>query len=673
MPKDLNELMHRINNRDLDRGFEGSSYSFTRSLEDGDQTSDDEKLYLRMTLTSETPVEDWFGFLILDHSQGSIDTKRLDNKSASWRDGHWGAQVGFIQDYEINKKRKLEVGILHSPHNPQAGMLYREYRDKYRKNASARFRVLDIRFEKEVDGKEYYRAIKWELIHGAYVEDGADYDVGIDRSNNSSSLIIPLDLAENPEKTIETFNRENKNGLQIKLITKQRSEQMPPELSQEDKDRLFKEENDRITAAVKTAGEQEGRRIASITSCARDFQALLPKTDLNKLATEFIESRDKTYQDFFDKVRSLMKEPDAMKPPESRVGMSDKEVNAYSIRNLILYQMGKVKEDDVKLELDAHRALVDKGVKPQTTKGILLPDEIQNRRREININRLTARERDLVIGTNASGGYLKRDQYIPQSFIELLQNSMAFFRAGVDVITGLVGDVPMNRELDNYTYYHVGEGSGPTKSSITFSQEKMSPKKAGVLAKYSYEFLMQSGIAVEAYVERKLAIACALGADLDIGYGTGTSYQPKGLKNWTGVTGVEGANFTRSKAITMEGQLYTGNAQDLGTMKWLSKGTTRGTLKDKKVDEGSGIFLCNDQNQMIGLDYSIVSNQIASGDLLLGTWNQILVGFWNQFEIAANPFGDDEFAAGDVKVRALQALDVFVLNPGAFSVAEGVN
>ena len=638
-----------------------------RTVEVDRDAAVDEEMILPMSVSSEYPVETWFGFEILDHKRASIIMDRF-NDGGSLRDTHWGDQVGNIQKPKIDtEQRKLRVDARFSVHNDRADLLYKDYRDGYRKNVSLSFIIHEIVLEREADGVAYYRVTKWEPLHVALVPDPADPSVGVGRNANDEPVIIPLDLNGEPEKQIEKFNNDNNKKIQIKLINNQRSKTMPPEVLPPEQ--LAVEQKSAVDTAVKEARESETKRCANINACTKDFKQQF-KFDLDAEAAKFIQE-GRSYEEFFTMIRSKLKEPEALATPSTHVGLSENQVKDYSIRNIILYQLGKVEEKVVGMELEASRALAKQLNK--STRGIFIPDEIMRRRREINFNKLTPRERDLVVGTDASGGYLVKDQYVSRSFIELLQNASVFVRAGVDILTGLVGDIPMNRELDNYTYYWAAEGSGPTKSNITFGQEKMTPKKGGALAKYSYEFLQQASIAVEAYVERRLALACALGADRAIGYGSGSAAQPKGLKNWTGIGSALGTGFDRSRALTMEGQLYTANAQDLGTMKWIARGTSRAILKDRRVDAGSGIFLCNDANQMIGHDFSLVSNQVDAGDLFFGIWNQIIVGYWNEVEILANPFDATGYPAGDILVRALQSLDVFVANPAAFSLAPGVN
>ena len=281
----------------------------------------------------------------------------------------------------------------------------------------------------------------------------------------------------------------------------------------------------------------------------------------------------------------------------------------------------------------------------------------------------TTKDRDLIVGTPASGGYAVQYQYTPLSFLEILQNAMITAQLGVTVLDGLIGNVPMTRELTKNIFYWAAESAGPTQSDITFAQDLMTPKTGGALTKMSHKFLMQNSIGGEAYVTRKLALASALGYDLAALYGSGTGIQPKGLKNVSGIGGVLGTTFTRTKALQMIAQIKSANALVLGGPKFLTDPVTSSTLQGIDTTTGFGKWLL-DSGKMVNVD-TAESNQVVSGDLFAGVWEALLLGMWGVVEIKANEFGAG-FAAGDIEVRALVDMDVFVEYPAAFSYATGV-
>jgi HK97 family phage major capsid protein len=72
-----------------------------------------------------------------------------------------------------------------------------------------------------------------------------------------------------------------------------------------------------------------------------------------------------------------------------------------------------------------------------------------------------------------------------------------------------------------------------------------------------------------------------------------------------------------------------------------------------------------------------VSNQVPSNltkgtgtnlsAIIFGNFNELLIGSWGELEILANPYGDG-YDSGDVKVRALQTVDIQARHENSFCV-----
>lgn len=432
--------------------------------------------------------------------------------------------------------------------------------------------------------------------------------------------------------------------------------------------KALEEKHQRELEAAKKAGEKRSQEIANIYAIADDFQANLPGIDLRDLAKKFI-TENKSDDDFRILVMSKFKEPNALRTPVTNLGLSENEKKNFSLREAVLAMVnGTV--DKLGVEYEASRTIADKLGRSQGKSNLFIPFEIQNR--QVDISKLSKAERDLVVGTPSAGGYTVQYQYIPQSFIEILNNAMALQQAGVTRIDGLQGNIPMTRELTSNIFYMVAESNAPTQSDITFAQTIASPKTGGALTKMSHKFLLQNSIGGEAYINRKLGIACALGIDYQGIYGSGAPNNVKGLKNWSGIGGETGAGFTRAKAISMLTQVKQANALTLGEFKWLSNALTASTLMNKEISTSTAKFLLDDLTGRMINKVLVESEQIADDELYGGIWSAMMLMFWNVVEIRANEFGAG-FAAGDVEVRALVDFDTFVEYPGAFALAEGVS
>jgi len=68
-------------------------------------------------------------------------------------------------------------------------------------------------------------------------------------------------------------------------------------------------------------------------------------------------------------------------------------------------------------------------------------------------------------------------------------------------------------------------------------------------------------------------------------------------------------------------------------------------------------------------------NAVASGNLIVGSWDKLTIATWNGgIELMVNPFGDpvtapNNFKMGIVGVRCFCSLDVGLSYPSAFTVA----
>lgn len=537
--------------------------------------------------------------------------------------------------------------------------------DGIRRNVSIRYEIHELVLEKEVDGVSYYRVTRWTPIHSSEEADGADPTVGHGRSEDHPEDIIPLtlDSSKSIEDQINEFNNRNENKLKI-IITNNRSSKMTPE----EKAALEAENQRKLAEAVKDAETRAALRVADIYKIADDFAANLPGVKLREEASRFI-AENKSVEEFRQFVMNKFKEPSALRTPVTDIGLSENDKKTFSLRNAILAMVeGRV--DKLGVEYEASKTIAEKLGRAQGKANLFIPNEIQNR--QIDISKLPPAVRDLVVGTPASGGYTVQYQYIPQSFIEILNNAMALQQAGVTRIDGLQGNIPMTRELSSNLFYMVAESNGPTQSDITFGQTIASPKTGGALTKMSHKFLLQNSVGGEAYVNRKLGIACALGIDYQGIYGPGSANNVRGLKNWSGIGGEVGAGFTRAKAISMLTQVKQANALTLGEFKWLSNALTSSYLFNKEISPNTAKFLLDETTGKMINRSLIESEQVVDGELYGGIWNAMMLMFWNVVEIRANEYGSG-FAAGDVEVRALVDFDTFVEYPGAFALAEGVN
>ena len=283
--------------------------------------------------------------------------------------------------------------------------------------------------------------------------------------------------------------------------------------------------------------------------------------------------------------------------------------------------------------------------------GILVPNEV-----------LQGYTRDLNVGTATAGGNLVADDLLAGSFIDILRNRMAIMQAGTTVLSGLTGNISIPRQTSASTAYWVGEGSAPTESQQAFDQVNLTPKTIGATTDYTRKLLLQTSISVETMVRNDIAKQIALALDTAAIYGSGSSNQPTGITNTTGigtatVTGVG----TFPELIAMETDVAVANA-DQGALKYIVNATARGGLKSVKKDAGSGEFVFAN-NEINGYPV-IVSNQLTNNDCLFGDFSQLIAAFWSGLDLTVDPYAMSK--SGSIRIVALQDVDFGVKQPTAF-------
>jgi HK97 family phage major capsid protein len=266
---------------------------------------------------------------------------------------------------------------------------------------------------------------------------------------------------------------------------------------------------------------------------------------------------------------------------------------------------------------------------------------------------------------------------------------------GVGTLPGLVGDVAIPRRSGNSTgYWLANETTAITQSESTFDQISLSPKNYGVLSKYSRQTLLQATPGIEELVRRDLVNTVNIGVDLAILNGSGSSGQPTGIMQTSGIGsvagGTNGAAITLENLIKLEEEVLVDNAGG-NSMGYITNAKVLSALKQLRAGgsaAGNGSFLWNTDLSGIGRGatpgvvngYAVgVTNQVpsnltkgsTSGEcsaVVFGDYSQALVGFWgNGMELAVSDSDGSDFTKALTSVRAITTLDVAVRQASAFS------
>ncbi len=351
------------------------------------------------------------------------------------------------------------------------------------------------------------------------------------------------------------------------------------------------------------------------------------------------------------------------------LSLSTGEKKKYSITRAIRakafgHQESFVRDAAFELECSAE---LEKRLNRPYQSNLLVPSDVLTR--PLGAEAVT---RALATTPGASGGYLVGVE--DMGFVDILRARSVAFRMGATLAPGLAGSVAAARQTGTATVaWQAGDGSNTSATELTLGQLSMTPKTAIVLTDVSEQLLRQTGGAAENIVAADLAKCVATGVDSAVLNGTGGA-EPLGIKNTTGVTtGQDAASATYEKVL---GFLQAaGAANAIGTRPGFVTNTAgaivlmqkqRFTSTDTPLWEGNPF-----DGKLVGVP-AMSSEQLASGNLIFGSWDSVVIGEWGVLEIAVDT-GGTRFNQAQVGIRAMWMVDVMLRYPQAFVVSTNLS
>ena len=290
----------------------------------------------------------------------------------------------------------------------------------------------------------------------------------------------------------------------------------------------------------------------------------------------------------------------------------------------------------------------------QTAQGIMLPDEVLR-----NWN-----QRDLSAG---SDGDLIGQDYRAGDFIDVLRNNSAVMPLAT-MLNGLSGDVKIPKKTAAASAAFISsEGGAAGESELTVGNVSMSPKSLGAFTDITRQLMIQSSIDVENLVRNDLAQSMAIAIDDAALEGSGSSGNPTGITNTSGINTVSlssAAAPTFAEMVSMETAVRVDNAL-LGDLCYIVHPSNYGTLKTTEKASGTAQFVA--ANDEINGYKAVVSPQLTANNYVFGNFNDLLVGMFGGLDIVVDPFTGS--SAGNVRIVALQSVDVAVRHAVSFCAA----
>lgn len=623
----------------------------TRALSSSDATVDAENRTMEVSFSSETPVERWFGNEVLSHEKSAADLSRLNDGAPLLFNHDMDSICGVVEKAWIGDDKRGYATVRFA-RNKLGDEVFSMVEDKILRNISFGYRINSMTQTRSGDDLDTYTADSWSAYEISVVTVPADNSIGIGRAADSEEREVSISDLRSLDAAGAAIPEKETEMAEVNQATAAAAPSVD------------------ISIVADEARAQERARINAISALGARFG----KADLARQLVESGRSVDEARAAFLEVVGSVQK---PVVEGAAEIGLSSSEKREYSLLRAI----------NAQITGDWSKAGFEREVSKEIAKrsgresaGFFMPMNItMDGQRDASSTAYKA----TVAG---QGGNLVATNLLAGSFIEVLRNKAQIMQLGAQMLSGLVGNVDIPRQTSaTATYWVSPEGKDVTESEVAFDKISMTPKTIGTRSQMTRQMLLQSTPDIEMLVRNDLAAVMALGIDLAAITGTGTSGQPTGILNTSGigsvVGGTNGAAVTIDNLIDLETSITSQNA-DLSSMAYLTNAKVVGALKKLKATTGQYLWTDYPGGQRSGTPgeingYAVArSNQIPGNltkgtgtnlsAILMGDFSQLVIGEWGVLEILANPFGSG-FNSGSVDIRALQTVDIAVRNPKSFA------
>ena len=591
---------------------------------------DEEDRSIDLSFSSETPYERAFGMEIIDHDK--MDLSFLASGNAPFLADHDATKViGIVEKVKIADARgraKVRFGK-----NDLANSIFQDIKDGIRPNISFGYEVLSmekVKTKNEDEDKPSYKVATLPL--------------------EISSVGIPADQSVGVNRSKEIINDDDKNKQSIikviKMDTKDKVQEAP------------KVDNEKIKADIQKSEVDRVREIYAVAS----------KHNLKSLADESIKNGLSVAE-----FKGVILEKIGNKPLATRndeIGLSKKEQRNYSLARGVK-AMVSGNWSGAELEKEASDEIAKRSGK--NARGIFVPSDAN------------FYKRDLTQGSATAGGNTVATDLLAGSYVDALRARSLVRGAGATVLSGLKGDVAIPAANAVTTAYWVAENSAATEGAPTYRQITMNPKTVSAYVDVSRHLLSQSAVAIEAILRKDLIDGLASAVDKGALQGSGSSNQPTGILNQSGIgsvaMGTNGGAGTYTAVVNTWKEVAKDNA-DVGALSWFTTPTQVARfMTTAKVSSTDSVMIMNSQNNLMGYNVNVTSNMpdtltkgTSSGDcsaLLFGNFNDLIIGEWGNLDVMVDPYSLSTLGA--TRIASFYDIDIAVRHAESFSAIQDLN
>ena len=566
---------------------------------------------IEMSISSEQPVARSFGNEILEHTEDAIDLEFLrSGRAPLLLDHDPSQQIGVIESVVLDGEARRLRATARLGRGELAPSILQDVGDGIRTNISVGYSI--DKLERKGTGDDFV-ATRWRPLEASLVSIPADTSdiVGVGRSNQT-------EITTTPETThTEAIVAEDNTAIDMDAV---RAE------------------------ALADANKAAQKQVAQILE-------LGARHDQVELAREAIQAGQQV-DAFRDALLTKIETQALVAANDSDIDLSAKDKKRFNLARAISAMVNpsdRRAQEAAAYEFEVSEAVAQRS--GRAAQGILMPHSV------------------LVRDMNSSDdAAIVTDDYRGDQFIDALRNASSVMAAGATTLTGLSGDVKIPRKSAGASAGWVSaEGGATSESEMTLATVSLSMKTLGAYTDVTRQLLIQSSEDVDRLIRDDLTTAIAIAIDKAALEGSGSSGQPTGILNQTGVntvTDFAAATPTFAEVVTLQTAVSEDNAL-LGNLAYIVPPAMYGALKTKEKATNTAQFVVENDGSIGGYN-AIVSAQATAGNLYFGNFADCLVGFFGSgVDIIVDT--STGATAGTQRIVALQSVDVAVRHAVSFA------
>jgi HK97 family phage major capsid protein len=305
--------------------------------------------------------------------------------------------------------------------------------------------------------------------------------------------------------------------------------------------------------------------------------------------------------------------------------------------------------------------------------GFLLPSELPVDRNQAAHGRsLVGPQEQRNITTASFPGLVQTVTRGP--LIDLLRDALVLRALGVNVLTGLTGNLELVKKATTTQAYWVTEGNAPTKSGATTLPFTLAPRTVGAWTDWTRKTMMMINESVEMMMREDIAFSIAAEIDRAGIDGSGSGAEPLGLIGNPDIpvipVGTDGGVPTLEHIVALEATVETNLKGTQASLGWLTSPRGKGRLRITPVVAGQ---LPNVWGQ-IEPSYvtTAVPTDLTKGTgtgltaIIYGQWRDFILAFWSGVDILVDPITLG--TAGGVRIVGLQDCDMGLRREESFGM-----